>query len=81
MVFAFFCSKFVPDFATITQPWWEFKHDKTKWKWTKEEQRVFDEVKRRLTNAPKMAYYKLETDTRIVTDASPLGFGAARQQK
>ena len=28
-----------------------------------------------------MAYYKLDADTRIVTDASPVGLGAVLQQK
>ena len=70
-----FSSKFIPDFATITQPLWELSHDNTTWKWTKEEQRAFDEVKRRLTRAPIMAYYRLDADTRIVTDALPVGLG------
>ena len=78
---ALFSSKFIPDFATITQPLWELTRDRTKWKWTKEEQRAFDEVKRRLTKAPIMAYYRLDADTRIVTDASPVGLGAVLQQK
>ena len=78
---ALFSSKFIPDFATITQPLWELTRDRTKWKWTKEEQRAFDEVKRRLTKAPVMAYYRLDADTRIVTDASPVGLGAVLQQK
>ena len=28
-----------------------------------------------------MAYYRLDADTRIVTDASPVGLGAVLQQK
>ena len=76
-----FSSNFIPDFATITQPSWELTHNKTKWKWTKEEQRAFGEVKGRLTKAPIMAYYRLDADTRIVTDASPVGLGAVLQQK
>ena len=78
---ALFSSKFILDFATITQPSWELTRDKTKWRWTKEEQRAFDEVKRRLTKAPIMAYYRLDADTCIVTDASPVGLEAVLQQK
>ncbi len=75
------CSaKFIPDFATITQPLWELTREKTKWTWTEEEQTAFDEVKRRLTAAPIMAYYRLDADPRIVTDASPVGLGAVLQQ-
>ena len=78
---ALFSAKFIPDFATITQPLWELAREKTEWKWTEEEQTAFDEVKRRLTTAPIMAYYSLDADTRIVTDASPDGVGAVLQQK
>ena len=78
---ALFSSKSIPDFATITQPLWVLTRDRTKWKWTKEEQRAFDEVKRRLTKAPIMAYYRLDADTRIITDASPVGLGAVLQQR
>ncbi|KAI0221257.1 hypothetical protein LSAT2_027359, partial [Lamellibrachia satsuma] len=34
-----------------------------------------------LTKAPIMAYYRIDADTRIVTDGSPLGLGAVLQQK
>ena len=67
--------------SPTTPPLWEFTCDKTKWRWTKEEQRAFDEVKRRLTKAPTMAYHRLDADTRIVTDASPVGLGAILQPK
>ena len=78
---ALISAKFIPDFATITQPLWELTREKTGWKWTEVEQTAFDEVKRRLTTAPIMTYYRLDADTRIVTDASPLGLGAVLQQK
>ena len=71
-----FSAKFIPDFATITQPLWELTREKTEWKWT-----AFDDVKRRLTTAPIMEYYRLDADTRIVTDASLAGLGAVLQQK
>ena len=74
-------AKFIPDFATITQSLWELMREKTEWKWTEEEHTAFDEVKLRLTTAPTMAYYRLDADTRIVTDASPVGLGAVLQQK
>ena len=54
---------------------------KTEWKWTEDEQTAFDEVKRRLTTASMMAYYRLDADTGIVTDASPVGLVAVVQQK
>ena len=52
-----------------------------KWKWNSEEQKAFDEVKKRLTEAPIMTYYRLDADTRGVTDASPVGLGAVLQQR
>ncbi len=76
-----FSARFIPDFSTITHPLWELTHDKAKWKWTEVEQAAFQEVKSRMTTAPVMAYYKLEADTYVITDASPVGLGAMLMQE
>ncbi|KAK3723785.1 hypothetical protein QZH41_007092 [Actinostola sp. cb2023] len=71
-----FCAKFVPGFATITSPLWELTKKDAKWKWSDAEENAFQEVKRQLTVAPVMAYFKQGAKTRITTDASPVGLGA-----
>ena len=43
---AMFSSKFIPDFAMITQPLLELTHENVKWKWNSEEHKAFDEVKK-----------------------------------
>ena len=58
-----FCAKFVKNFATVTSPLWELTHKETKWKWTAVEEKSFEEVKRRITTAPVMAYFKQEAKT------------------
>ena len=78
---ALFSSKFIPDFATITQPLWELTRSQVRWRWTRKEQEAFTEVKRRLTAAPVLAYYRVGADTRLVTDTSPVGLGAVLQQR
>ena len=78
---ALFSSKFIPDFATLTQPLWELTRSQVRWRWTRKEQEAFTEVKRRLTAAPVLAYYRVGADTRLVTDTSPVGLGAVLQQR
>ena len=78
---ALFSSKFIPDFATIMQPLWELTRSQVRWRWTRKEQEAFTEVKRKLTAAPVLAYYRVGADTRLVTDASPVGLGAVLQQR
>ena len=76
-----FCAKFVPNFAIISSPLWDLTCATNKWKWTDKEESAFNEVKKRLTCAPVMAFYKQDAETRIVTDAAPIGLGAILEQK
>ncbi len=47
----------------------------------KDQQFVFQELKRLITYAEKLAYYKVGCRTRIVADASPVGYGAVLTQQ
>ncbi|XP_062844794.1 uncharacterized protein K02A2.6-like [Trichomycterus rosablanca] len=76
-----FCAKFIPQFATITAPLWELTKQVAEWKWEKEEQRAFDQLKDALIDAPVMAYYSVGRPTRITCDASPIGVGAILEQQ
>lgn len=45
------------------------------------EENAFQAVKRQLTQAPVMAFFKQGAETRVITDSSPVGIGAVLQQK
>ena len=76
-----FCSKFIPRFATVTSPLWDLTKADAEWNWTSTEDDALSELKTLLTNSPVMAYHKQGAETRIVTDASPVGLGAILEQK
>ena len=74
-------SRFIYDFSTITAPFRALTRHGTKWQWTKQHQHAFDELKRRLTTSPTVAYFDPAKDTELVVDASPVGLGAILTQK
>lgn len=76
-----FCSKFIPNFASISSPLWDLTAKDIKWKWGVKEAKSFQEIKDRLTRAPVMAYFRQGAETRLTTDASPVGVGAILEQK
>ena len=51
------------------------------WRWRKEKQRAFDQVKEAPVKAPGLAYYNLKLPTRITTDASLTGLSAIFEQQ
>ena len=76
-----FCAKFIPNFATISSPLWDLTGKDVNWKWGPKEAKSFQEIKDRLTRAPVMAHFRPGAETRLTTDASPVGVGAILEQK
>ena len=76
-----FCAKFIRNFAAVTSPLWDLTKEKSEWNWTEQHEAGFNSIKKHLTTCPVMAYWDTKADTRVTTDASPLGLGAIREQK
>lgn len=76
-----YCARFIPSFAIIASPLWDLTKAHAKWKWGTAEKNAFQAVQRHLTQAPVMAFFKQGAETRITTDASPVGIGAVLEQK
>ncbi|KAK7099608.1 hypothetical protein V1264_003723 [Littorina saxatilis] len=76
-----YMSRFIPGYASITEPLRKLTRKETVWKWTKEEQQAFDKLKHSLTNTPVMSYFSQTEDTTVLVDASPIGLGAILMQK
>ena len=76
-----YCARFIPSFAIIASPLWDLTKAHVKWKWGTTEENAFQAVQRQLTQAPVMAFFKQGAETRITTNASPVGIGAVLEQK
>ena len=70
-----YVSRFISDFATITEPLRQLTHKNTEWKWNGKEQKAFQTLKDRLTSCA-MAYFDPKLHTEVIVDASPVGRGA-----
>ncbi|CAB3992629.1 Retrovirus-related Pol poly from transposon [Paramuricea clavata] len=68
-----YVSCFIYDFSAITAPLCALT--------PQQHRHAFDELKRRLTTSPTMAYFNPAKDTELVVDASPVGLGAILTQK
>jgi len=75
-----FVSKFVLDLSSIAQPIQRLTHKNAEFKWGKEQQIAFEKLKELIKHADALAYFNVNSRTRIVADASPLGLGAVLTQ-
>ena len=71
-----YCSRFIPDFSTITSPLRHLTQKGVKWSWTAAQQTAFDNLKASISHDSIMAYYDSAKTTRLTVDASPYGLGA-----
>ena len=76
-----YCSKFVPQFDTISEPLRKLTRKNETFRWEKEQQNAFETLKDAMTSAEVMAYYDPNAETRIICDASPKGLGSILEQK
>ena len=75
-----YSAKFMPDVASVAKPIQELTRKSTKFVWGAEQQTAFQELKRMITQADTLVYYKVSCRTRIVADVSPVGLGAVLTQ-
>lgn len=83
--------RFIHDFSRLTRPLSELlpptstkkgtKINKPEWNWTDREQKVFDNLKEKLTSAPILAYPDFNQPFELHTDASTKALGAVLYQK
>ena len=77
-----YCSRFVLDHATKTEPLRKLTHKDQPWCWTKEHDHavMISQLKEALVSAPVTACFDSEEDTEISVDASPVGLAAILSQ-
>ena len=79
--FAQYTARFIPNFATLTEPLRDLTKQDTPWQWGERESNALCDLKESLTSDPVMAYFDLSRDTEIYCDASPVGLGAVLIQR
>ena len=76
-----YCSRFIRDYSTLTDPLRDLTKKHTKWKWTAEHQDAFDKLKDALTSSEVLAFYNPNAETKLIVDTSGVGLGAILCQK
>ncbi|KAK3731996.1 hypothetical protein QZH41_005497 [Actinostola sp. cb2023] len=71
-----YCARFIPEFATMSEPLRQLTRKYAEWSWGQVEQDSFDKLKASLTSDCVMAHYDPAAETHLRVDASPVGLGA-----
>ena len=72
--------RFVRNFSAIAKPLTELTKKETRWSWEGAQQQAFETLRRRLTEAPILAYPRFDTPFVLQTDASDYCLGAVLSQ-
>ena len=75
-----YIGKFIPNLAQVSQPLRPLLKKTSKFIWTEEHEKCFNEIKDRIANATANGHYNLQLETRIKCDASRSGLGIALEQ-
>lgn len=75
-----YSSRFIPRFATITDPLRRLLHKDAEFDFGVEQKAAFSELKRRMADATTLAYFDKDAPTKVIADASPVGLGAVLVQ-
>ena len=74
-------SRFIKDYATLVEPLRELNRGSQIWSWSDKHSEALDKIKSKLSSAEVMCYWRPKAETRLTTDASPVGLGAVLEQK
>jgi hypothetical protein len=73
-------AKFLPDLANEMEPICELTRKEVHWNWSNEHELAFQNVKKRLTEAPILAYFDTNKEVVLQVDSSKNGVGAVSLQ-
>ena len=76
-----YSSKFIQNYATITEPLRKLTRKCARFAWTWEHQAAYDKLKNALTNSPVMSHFDTSKETSVLVDASPVGLSAILTQR
>ena len=69
-------SKFLPNMSTTLSPLYALLQKNRRWKWSKEQQKAFEQAKLALQSDTLLVHYDSEKELTLSCDASPYGLGA-----
>jgi hypothetical protein len=75
-----YCARFIPDFATVSEPLRQLTRTGAKWSWGTPQHLAFNKLKDSLTSDSVMAHYDPDMETELRVDASTIGLGAILMQ-
>ena len=76
-----YSSRFIPHFATLTEPLRRLTRKDTPYTFGPEQKAYFQSLKESMARAGTLAYFDKTAPTKVVADASPVGLGAVLLQE
>jgi hypothetical protein len=76
-----YSSRFIPHFASLSEPLRKLIRKDTPFKFGKEQRVSFNAIKNSLAEASRLAYFNKNAPTKVIADASPFGLGAVLLQE
>lgn len=76
-----YLTRFIPNLASETAKLRKLLRKDIPWRWTEEENQVFEKLKEMLTSNLVVAHYDQSLPTSLIVDASPEGIGAILTQE
>ena len=73
--------RFIPGFATISEPLRRLTKKDCKWRWTSAHEAAFQSIKNSLRDASANTYFDPHKETTVYVDASPVGLAAILTQE
>lgn len=75
-----YLSRFLPNLSDVMEPIRRLTRKDVAWQWHHEQQKAFSEIKKLVTSAPILTFYKQNDPLEIQCDASQKGLGAVLMQ-
>ena len=76
-----YSSRFIPHFATLSEPLRRLTREDTPFEFGPEQRKSFESLKQKMAEACTLAYFDKTAPTKVITDASPVGLGAVLVQE
>ena len=76
-----YCSRFIHDYASITEPLRRLTRKDTPWNWEEQQQDAFEKLKDVLSGDTVITYFDPNKSTELLTDASPVGISGILAQE
>ena len=76
-----YSSRFMPHFATLSEPLPRLTRKETPFEFGPEQKKSFECLKQKMAEACTLAYFDKNAPTKIIMDATPVGLGAVLVQE